>query len=130
MGKLSLRVINFSSHCSIFNKLLKIVFVQKSIGFPRNFEINATNNNTLNFWSKIYQKSSFSFTIFTSIRMYNFRVPGHSYAYLSFIPHSYADLSFIPIEKIRSRDSMVRKVRESYYIQKFNSVRSGLNKKT
>ncbi|XP_023325012.1 tyrosine-protein kinase Fer [Eurytemora carolleeae] len=28
------------------------------------------------------------------------------------------------MEKIRSRDSMVRKVRESYYIQKFNSVRS------
>ena len=50
----------------------------------------------------------------------HFRAPGHSYA----------DLSFIPIEKIRSRDSMVRKVRESYYIQKFNSVRSGLNKKT
>ena len=50
----------------------------------------------------------------------HFRAPGHSYA----------DVSFIPIEKIRSRDSMVRKVRESYYIQKFNSVRSGLNKKT
>ena len=46
----------------------------------------------------------------------HFRAPGHSYA----------DLSFIPIEKIRSRDTMVRKVRESYYIQKFNSVRSGL----
>ena len=30
--------------------------------------------------------------------------------------HSYADLSFISIEKIRSRDIMVRKVRESYYI--------------
>ena len=53
----------------------------------------------------------------------HFRAPGHSYA----------DLSFISIEKIRSRDIMVRKVRESYYIyyiQKFNSVRSVLNKKT
>jgi len=44
--------------------------------------------------------------------------------------HSYADKSFIPIEKIRSRDRMVREVRESYFIQKFNSVRSGQNKKT
>ena len=52
----------------------------------------------------------------------HFRAPGNSYA----------DIFFIPIEKIRSRDSMVRKVRdwESYYIQKFNSLMSGLNKKT
>ena len=36
----------------------------------------------------------------------HFRAPGHSYA----------DLFFIPIEKIRSSDSIVRKVRETYYI--------------
>ena len=49
---------------------------------------------------------------------------------VGFKPCNKSRYHIIPIEKIRSRDSMVRKVRESYYIQKFNSVRSGLNKKT
>ena len=49
----------------------------------------------------------------------HFRSPGHTYA----------DLAFLPIEQIRSRDNMVRKVRESYYIKKFETVRGGLNKK-
>lgn len=50
----------------------------------------------------------------------HFRQPGHSYS----------DLVLVPIEKIRSRDPMVRKVREQFYINKFSSVENGLNKKS
>ena len=49
----------------------------------------------------------------------HFRTPGHSYA----------DLSFLPIEQVRSRYCMVRKIRESFYIQQFDTVRTGMNKK-
>ena len=38
--------------------------------------------------------------------------------------HSYADRSFFPLEQIKSKDSMVRKVRE------LNTIRLGLNKKS
>ena len=50
----------------------------------------------------------------------HFRQPGHSYS----------DLVLVPIEKIRSRDPMVRKVREQFYINKFSSIENGLNKKS
>ena len=43
--------------------------------------------------------------------------------------HSYADLTFLLIEQVKSKNNMVRKVRESYLIMKFEMVRNGLNKK-
>ena len=49
----------------------------------------------------------------------HFRAPGHSYA----------DLAFLPIEQVKYKGNMVRKVRESYLIKKFEKVRNGLNKK-
>ena len=49
----------------------------------------------------------------------HFRQPGHSIH----------DLEIIPLEKIRQENSLLRKIRESFYIQKFNCVSKGLNKK-
>ena len=46
------------------------------------------------------------------------------------VNHSYSDLKLIPFEKISSSDPMIRKIRESYYINLFDSVSKGLNKKT
>ena len=43
--------------------------------------------------------------------------------------HSIHDLEIIPLEKIRQENSLLRKIRESFYIQKFNCVSKGLNKK-
>ena len=47
----------------------------------------------------------------------HFRLPGHSVC----------DLQLIPIEKIKSKDTLVRKVREKYLINKFDSAYNGLN---
>ena len=44
--------------------------------------------------------------------------------------HTYSNLQIIPFEKILSEDPMVRKVRESFWINKFNTVHKGLNKKS
>ena len=41
--------------------------------------------------------------------------------------HSVCDLEIIPIEKIRQDNPLVRKVRESFYIDKFDSAKNGLN---
>ena len=49
----------------------------------------------------------------------HFRQPGHSIH----------DLDIVPLEKIRQKDGLLRKTRESFYIEKFNSVNKGLNKK-
>ena len=43
----------------------------------------------------------------------HFRLPGHSHS----------DLSFLPIEKIQSKDPFVRKVRESFYIKQYSSLK-------
>ena len=52
----------------------------------------------------------------------HFRLPGHSHS----------DLQFLPIEKVQSKDPHVRRVREMFYIKKFetgrcNTVEHGLN---
>ena len=44
--------------------------------------------------------------------------------------HTVRDLKIIPIEKIRSSDPYVRKIRESYYIKKLDTLEPvGLNRK-
>ena len=43
----------------------------------------------------------------------HFRMPGHSHC----------NLRFLPIEKIESKDPFVRKVRESFYIRQYQSLR-------
>ena len=50
----------------------------------------------------------------------HFRQPGHSIH----------DLEMIPIEKVRKEDSLLSKTRESYYIERFDTVNKGLNKKS
>ena len=44
--------------------------------------------------------------------------------------HTMADTKITIIEKIRSQDPQLRKVRESLFIQKFNTRYKGLNKKS
>ena len=41
--------------------------------------------------------------------------------------HSVCDLNFTPFESINSKDPLVRKIREAYWINKFNSACRGLN---
>ena len=43
----------------------------------------------------------------------HFRLPGHSHS----------DMRLTPLEKIKSKDPFVRKVRESFYIAKFESLK-------
>ena len=44
--------------------------------------------------------------------------------------HSAANLQFVPIEKISSgANAFIRKTRERMYINKFNMIEGGLNKK-
>ena len=43
--------------------------------------------------------------------------------------HSLDNFCMVPIEKIRSEDPFVRKTRERYYINKFNLIQEGLNKR-
>ena len=44
--------------------------------------------------------------------------------------HSVRDMNILPIEKIRSKDPFVRKIRESFYIKKLDTLEPfGLNKK-
>ena len=43
----------------------------------------------------------------------HFRLPGHDQSHLN----------FAPIEKIQSKDPFVRKVRESFYIQQYESLK-------
>ena len=50
----------------------------------------------------------------------HFRQPGHSIH----------DLEMIPIEKVRKEDTLLRKTRESYYIERLDTVNKGLNKKS
>ena len=47
----------------------------------------------------------------------HFRLPGHTVC----------DLRLVPIEKIHSKDTLVRKVRETFLINKFSTVSKGLN---
>ena len=44
--------------------------------------------------------------------------------------HSIHDLEIIPVERVRQKNNLLRKIRESFYIEKFNSVNKGLNKKS
>ena len=43
--------------------------------------------------------------------------------------HSIQNFTMVPIEKIRSNDPFVRKVREKYYIKKFDLINDGLNRR-
>ena len=43
--------------------------------------------------------------------------------------HSMADMSVSVIERIRSSDPFYRKVRESHWIEQFESLRKGINRK-
>ena len=43
--------------------------------------------------------------------------------------HSAENFEFTPFEKIYSKDPYIRKIREKYWINKFNMIDAGLNKK-
>ena len=44
--------------------------------------------------------------------------------------HTMADMKITILEKIKSQDPQLRKIRESLFIQKFNTRYKGLNKKS
>ena len=44
--------------------------------------------------------------------------------------HQMADMRIVILEKLKSSDAILRKTRESYYIQRFNTKYKGMNKKS
>ena len=44
--------------------------------------------------------------------------------------HTMADMKVTILEKVKSQDPQLRKIRESLFIQKFNTRNKGLNKKS
>ena len=44
--------------------------------------------------------------------------------------HQMADMRITILEKLKSSDAQLRKTRESFYIQRFNTKYKGMNKKS